>query len=57
MSIFVLAHDLVSSEFPSATGWHIDDSGYLHIKKDGHGNVASFHADSWRAVQRDEDCK
>lgn len=57
MSIFVLAHDLVSSEFPSATGWHIDDSGYLHIKKDGHGNVASFHANSWRAVQRDDDVK
>lgn len=36
-----------------ATGWHIDELGFLHIRgKDGKGNVATYHSARWTWVGR-----
>ncbi|GGH93793.1 hypothetical protein ACFFGR_09250 [Arthrobacter liuii] len=53
MTIHVTASaDYGHRAFPDATGWHVDDTGQLHITKTGSGNVASFHPGAWAAVER-----
>lgn len=34
-----------------AKTWHVDDTGGLHLRKDGKTPVASFAATKWVAVQ------
>lgn len=59
MAIHVGTNDahMSSQLFPNATGYHVDEVGRLHIKKEGDGNIATFHASAWQFVERVEDTK
>lgn len=59
MSIHVGTNNasMSSQFFPGATGYHVDEHGRLHVKKDGDGNIATFHASAWEFVERVEDGK
>lgn len=52
MAIHVTTTNLIGATFDDATGWHIDEAGYLHVTKTGHGNVASFHASAWVSAEK-----
>jgi len=41
---------LEEATFPAATAYHIDDSGFLHVR-DGKGNVASFAYGQWASAR------
>lgn len=43
-----------SKSFADATGWHVDERGYLHITKAGSGNIATFHAGCWVSAVKPE---
>jgi hypothetical protein len=49
--------DNASKTFREATGWHVDELGYLHVTKAGNGNLATYHANQWVSVERVEDGK
>jgi hypothetical protein len=53
MSIHVITKE-TSRTFPDATGWHVDENGYLHITVQGNGNCATFHPTTWMSVEREE---
>lgn len=38
----------------SATGWHVDELGDLHIRKTGGGNLATYARGTWVSVISDE---
>lgn len=38
--------------FNSATSWHVDDLGRLHIRK-ATGNLATFNVGSWNSVSEE----
>lgn len=36
------------------SSWHIDDLGYLHVRKENNGgNAATFHVDQWTSVEHE----
>jgi hypothetical protein len=49
--------DFSPRSFPNATGWHVDENGYLHVTVTSKGNCATFHPQSWRSVEREETAK
>ena len=53
MSIHVVTKES-SGTHRDATGWVVDDHGYLHVTKQGNGNVATYHAGAWISVERYE---
>jgi len=56
MAIRVNTHSpLGSDRFNAATGWHVDDNGYLHVIEAGKGNLATFHPGAWQSVERVEE--
>lgn len=52
MFIHVITENIVAGTFPDATGWHVDEHGYLHIMKEGSGNIATYRAGAWVSVER-----
>lgn len=53
MSIHVITKEYTKTH-PEATGWVIDEHGYLHITVQGNGNCASYHPSAWWSVEREE---
>lgn len=40
-------------DFIEASGWHVDDNGYLHIiNAAAKGNLATFRPEAWSSVER-----
>jgi len=53
MAIEVTTVDGDITSFDSATGYHIDEHGFLHIRSARtEGNDASFHANRWQGVSK-----
>lgn len=52
MAIRVNTHSTGIDRFNAATGWHVDDNGYLHVIEAGKGNLATFHPSAWQSVER-----
>lgn len=54
--IKVYTSDESTYDIDAATGWHVDEDGYLHVKgAPGTGNLATFHRNIWHSAIRVED--
>lgn len=49
-----VTHDDHTTTYPTATKWHVDDQGYLHLRND-HAQVATFNNISWNHVDEVDD--